>query len=379
MARSNFALTVLMIGAAACVCAGGGGGAGRQSDSERARALLLKTLERTFTHNVIALITQRSPENHGNVQRIQVQISKDGKMRQTVIYPLSLQGVETIDNGKNIATFFPDEKLVIVQSSPKLQYTDTAARINLTIRNYSLQLGGTTNIAGHIATVVVATPRSKDLETRRYHIDANTGFMLKLETIDKTGVVKAAFSAQQVIYPANISASNFTINLDARADRQIVYDRPPSITQGGKVPPNLNFEPVIPDSLPYGFELQDVQINDNKSFGSAAVRITDGLIKATVYQYAVADAKKMRLMPGTTIDQGSGIKFVVAAEVPESVRRKILAAFLEAAKKTSMGWPLMGLSPRAELLTEPPALTPEEAWAIEMMQSACFLAVPFDA
>src|SRR5688500_13007817 len=113
MARSNFALTALLIGAAACACAGGGG-AKRQSDSERARQLLLKTLERTYPNNVIALITQRSPENHGNIQRIQVQISKDGKMRQTVIYPLSMQGVETIDDGKNIATFFPDEKLVIV-------------------------------------------------------------------------------------------------------------------------------------------------------------------------------------------------------------------------------------------------------------------------
>jgi outer membrane lipoprotein-sorting protein len=379
MTRNRFALAVLLVGAAALACAGGGGGKGRQSDPERARQLLLKTLERTFSHNVIALITQRSPENHGNTQRIQVQISRDGKMRQTVIYPLSMQGVETIDDGKNIATFFPDEKLVIVQSSPKLQPADTAARINLTIRNYSLHLGGSTNIAGHIATVVVATPRSRELETRRYHIDERTGFLLKLETIDKSGVIRPAFYAQQVIYPSKINASTFAIDLEARSDRKIIYNRPTSLTQAVKAPPKLNFEPVVPQALPYGFDVQDVQINENENFGSAAVRISDGLVKATVYQYSVSDAKKMKQMPGTTIDEGSGIKFVVAADVPESVRRRILAAFMEAAKRTSLGWPLLGLSPREELLAEIPALTPEEVWAIDMLLSVNFLAKPFDA
>src|SRR5262249_24876624 len=134
MTRNKFALAVLLVGAVACACAAGGGAKGRQSESERARQLLLKTLERTYSNNVVALITQRSPENHGNFQRIQVQISKDGKMRQTVIYPLSMQGIETIDDGKNVATFFPDEKLVIVQASSKQLPNDTTTRINLTVR-----------------------------------------------------------------------------------------------------------------------------------------------------------------------------------------------------------------------------------------------------
>lgn len=379
MARSNFALTALLIGVAACACAGGGGGKGRQSDPERARQLLLKTLDRSYPNNVIALITQRSPENHGNIQRIQVQISRDGKMRQTVIYPLSMQGIETIDDGKSVATFFPDEKMVVVQASAKLLPNDATTRINLTIRNYGLQLGGTTSVAGHRATIVVATPRSKQMETRRYYIDERTGFLLQLETIDGEGTVRTAFKAQQVTYPSSISAKTFGIDLEERADRKIVYSRPKGLFEGStnKAIPKLNFEPVLPESMPFGFDMTDAQINENSDFGSIAIRITDGPIKGTVYQYSSSDAKNMKAMLGTTLGEAGGIKFVVAVDVPESVRKKILATFMEAARKNFSSGAL-GLSPVEELLTDASTLTPDEATAIMLLQSVSFFALPLN-
>ncbi len=339
---------ILGIGMAVLSCANGGG-RGTQTEAERARQLILRTLDKTYSNNVSAVIIQRTAENHGTFQNVQVQISKDGKVRQCVIYPLSMQGVETIDDGKQSATFLPDENLVLVQESPRLLPNDIMTRINLTVRNYGLRLGGTSNIAGQRATIVIATPLAKDLEGRRYHIDERTGFLLQLETLDASGVARLAFKAQQVTYPANISAQTFAIDLTARAGKKIVYRRRSALFGGEKGAPDVGFEPALPQSLPYGFEVQDAQVNDTGNFRSVAVRFTDGLVKGTVYQYSLATAAKMKAMVGTTVGDGAGIRFVVAADVPEAVRKKILAKFIDQAKREFAEIPKLGLSSNREL------------------------------
>lgn len=366
MARSNLYLTALIVGVAAFACAEGK----PQSESDPARELLLKTLDRNYRSNVIALISQRAPDDSGAMQRIQVQISRDGKIRQTVIYPLSMQGVETIDDGKQSATCLPDEKVILIQDSPRLLPNDTETRINLATRNYGLSLTGSTTVAGHRAMIVVARPRYKGLETRRYHIDDRTGFLLKLETIDSRGVAKLAFQAQQVTYPASISPTVFNVDLDKREGFTIISQRRIGFFDSApKAPVTVGFEPVLPQSLPFGFDIQDAQINDSGRFKSMAVRITDGLVKATVYQYSLSTARQMKERPGTTIGDGSGIRFVVAADVPEAVRKKILATFIETAKKAESDLPQMGLSWGAELLPSIPTLTAPEDQTLELWQA----------
>jgi outer membrane lipoprotein-sorting protein len=374
MIKTNPLLTFLLLGMAACACAAGHGK--DQSEAERARQLILKTLQRTFSQNVIAIIKQRAPENHGSVQRIHVQISSDGKMRQTVIYPLSSQGMETIDDGKLNSTYLPDEKLMLIQESPQLLPNDTLTRINLTVRNYGLALGGTSNIAGLKASIVIATPRHKSLETRRYYIDDRTGFLLQLETVDNTGVVKQAFKAEKVIYPSRISPSTFEIDTEGTDGRKIVYRRRVGLFNGQKGTPSLGFEPCLPSELPFGFDVQDAQINDSGKYQSVAVRITDGLVKGTIYQYSLATAKRMRVMAGTSVEEGAGIQFVIYADVPEAVRKRILAAFVEAAKKAASDNPTLGIWGRTELLPEYPALSRETVQALEIRQLSLFAAIP---
>lgn len=331
MAKTKFALIAFAVGASACVWAAGGWG---QNDADRARQLLLKTLERNFSQNVIALISQRGPTGGTSFQRIQVQISRDGKMRQTVIYPLSMQGVETIDDGKQSATFLPDEDLILVQESSRLLPNDTATRINLTVKNYSLSVTGTSKVAGQTAAIVTATPRNSAMEKRRYYIDQATGFLLQLETIDRGGSPKIAFRTQQVSYPSSIPGATFKVDLANRVGQKIAYRRRTGLFDGvSKATPSIGFEPVLPRELPLGFAMQDAQINDSGNYRSIAVRITDGLVKGTVYQYSTVTAKHLKAMPGTTIGDAGGVRFFIAADIPESARERILEAFIEAAKK----------------------------------------------
>lgn len=344
MAKTKALLALVALGFAVAVQAAG------QSEAERARQLLLKTLERSYPQNVIAIIMQRTGEANGSMQRVQVQINRDGKMRQTVIYPLSLEGVETIDDGRQSATFLPDENLVIVQESPKLLPNDAGTRISLTVRNYSLKLGGNATIAGRPATIVVATPRARELETRRYYIDEKTGFLLQLETMESNGRPKIAFQAQTVVYPAKISPQTFMIDLEVGNYQKTIYKRRGNILSMDSRGSSLGFEPVLPDRLPMGFELQDAQINDSGDWRSVAVRITDGPVKGTVYQWPSSEKVGVKATAGTTMDTAGGLKFVVAADIPEAARKRLLNTFLEAARRQAYVPPLLGQTFQLELI-----------------------------
>lgn len=368
MARNNLFLTALTIGVAASACAAGGGKK-LQTEASQARELLFKTLDRNYKNNVVAIISQRSPEDNGSYQQIQVQISKDGRVRQTVVYPLSMQGIEKIDDGKQSATILPDDKVILVQESPRTLPDDSETRINLTTRNYGLTLGGTTTVAGHRASIVIAKPRYAGLQSKRYHIDANSGFVLKLETLDSKGTATVAFEAKKVTYPASIGTSAFNLDLDKRDGFEIVTQRRTGfLDSSGKGYVAVGFTPVFPQELPFGFDIQDAQINDSGNHRSLAIRITDGPVKGTVYQYSLATARRMKAMPGTTIGDGSGIRFVVAADVPEAVRKKILNTFIEAARKAESERPAMGLFWGLELLPDEGTLSAAEELTLEIRQ-----------
>jgi hypothetical protein len=116
----------------------------------------------------------------------------------------------------------------------------------------------------------------------------------------------------------------------------------------------LGFEPVFPADLPYGFEVQDAQVNDSQSWKSVAVRITDGLIKGTVYQWQSSAKVKIKTMVGTSIGDSNGIRFAVTADVPEAVRQKLLKTFIDAAKEANAP---LGLWQDQELAATNAALT----------------------
>lgn len=312
----------------------GGGTTRKGPETDKARLLLQKTLERTFPQNVVALIMQRSPDNPSVMQRIQVQISRDGKTRHTVIYPLSMEGVETIDDGIHLTTFLPDRNLLLIHESPRLLPNDTKSRMQMTLRNYDLKLAGNSTVAGRPTTIVLANPHSRDLDSRRYYIDDQTGFLLQLETIDQSGKVRLAFQAKAVSYPPEISPEVFVVSKALRNCDMVPFQRPKSIMSPGKGSVDIGFDPIQPRNIPYGFTIQDVQVNESKQWRSVAVRITDGLVKATVYQWPEDGAgMDANTMPGTSADVIEGIRIVVAADVPAPARKRILQAFADAARR----------------------------------------------
>src|ERR1700761_6967821 len=79
---------------------------------------LFKSSSRTHhDFNVIALIDQRDPFPAG-WQRVKVVRDADGTTFKSVLSPLNMEGIESIDDGNVWKTLLPDEKMVMWQPSP---------------------------------------------------------------------------------------------------------------------------------------------------------------------------------------------------------------------------------------------------------------------
>ena len=152
-----------------------------------AKSLLLRSMERGRHVNVSAIVVQKAPT--GTVQ-MKFEQARDGFERQTVLQPLSMQGVSMVDDGKRWMMYWPDERRALSQQSPRARLADADDRIQLADKNYRLKFGEPTTIAGRRAHAVVAEPRYKEMEERRYFIDEETSFVLRVQKGEHPGLFR---------------------------------------------------------------------------------------------------------------------------------------------------------------------------------------------
>jgi outer membrane lipoprotein-sorting protein len=305
-------------------------GAVAQSDNPRAKQLLSKVLNRKSDHNVQAYVWQLLPDGSGGAQQFQVSISKSGKMWQRIIFPGSMEGITAVDDLVRMSTLFPNQQRVVIQSSPRSMECDAEFRLGLAERNYRLRMEPrTAMVAGQRAAVVVAIPENAELETRRFYIDDRTGYLLKLETtIGNETTLR--LETKQISYPASIPDSKFVLDVPPGTSKS-VYG-PPEQIDGPINASKVGFMPVLAKkgaNLPLGFCVQDVQVSQNQKYKSVAVRITDGLVRGTVYQMpAKGKIGDLKNMSGIAVRDAGAIRIIVAADVPAKVRESILREFL---------------------------------------------------
>ncbi len=89
----------------------------------------------------------------------------------------------------------------------------------------------------------------------------------------------------------------------------------------------LGFTPAIPNDLPLGFEVLQAEVLDD-AFKSLALRITDGLVKATVYEWRKADDPSTpRLGEMASVKDTGDLRILIIGPLPEIARKKILNEF----------------------------------------------------
>ena len=302
-------------------------------EAAAAAQMLSRSMQREFPTNVVAIILQRDPRAEGAFQRVKVERSKSGMARCTILQPLRMAGIVSVDNGDRLLTYVPDDKVIIDQDSPGKMPCEVDDRMALARKNYSFRFAGSMKIAGREAVCVVANPKFSTLESRRYYLDRETAYPLRLETWAEGNEISIVFDTKDIQYPKGLD-SRFP-EIDVPGDlRRIRYSMPARVVSDAQAKSKVGFSPLVPSGLPLGFKVQEIQFNDSKEWKSIVVRLSDGLARATVYQWRPDETDAtIKTVENSTVDtytdsKGNLIKVMLVSDLGASVRKKLLEAFV---------------------------------------------------
>jgi hypothetical protein len=350
--RRFLAVPVLALSLATAALAGGG-------QDARAIDLLQKSMGREFPVNVIAVIMQRDPVGDGTYQRVKVTRARDGRMRHTILQPLRMAGVESVDDGMKMKVYLPDKRALIVQDSGHSVKADTDARLSLAKKNYQFSIDGRERIAGRTTLRIVADPKDPDMAMRRYYLEEKSGYPLKMEVVGERGEPKVVFDTIAIDFPTQLTGNVFRMK-PLPGTNTINYTRPQTLSSAGQAQSIVGFRPVLPDKLPMGFKVQEMQYNGGDEWKSVVIRLSDGLVRATVYQWK-ANGKKIEAIEDSTLMEVNGLKLLLVSDLPPHVRSRLLQSFVGQAKADSspramrligmLSPTVPGLVNRSELLT----------------------------
>lgn len=295
----------------------------------RAMEFLARSWQSSFPTNVNAIVNQRDPRSESGVRQIRVLRSKDGKQRSTVLEPLRFQRIETIDDGVRNRTYFPDDHEIIDDESLSKVDNDFSERLELAKKNYTFDIASRPRIAGRVALCITATPKYPEMDMRKFYLDEATAYPLRAETVSGNGEVTTIFDTKVIYYPAKFGADTFKFQNFPNV-RVIKYTRPKTYSRA-QIRAQVGFSPYIPDTLPYGFRVQEIQYSKGTAeapWSPVRVRIYDGLARATVYQW-IPGAENLRTGDNSTSKLAGGVKIMIVSDLAPRIRQRLLDAFVE--------------------------------------------------
>ena len=292
--------------------------------------VLLRSMQRQTSVNVLGIIEQRDGGGTGISQTIRVERDKTGRSHYLVLAPLRMQGIESVDDGSRSRMYWPDKNVLIDQESPAKTPCDAAWRIELTKKNYRLRFVTPIKIAGRPTKCVEAVPVDSRMETRRFYVDGVTFYPLRLETYEGNRRISTISDTKEISYPESVSADRFVLS-PAGSTRTMRYNRPQSLklSQAAKL---IGFTPILPKEMPMGFAMQDIQLTQSDRWKSVAIRVTDGLVRGTVYQWrSKRDEPTVEGMDDNSVVQVGDIKVMMVSDLDAGRRRAMLDAFIQTA------------------------------------------------
>jgi len=262
-----------------------------------------------------------------------------GKYAQTIRQHLSGQGMEPGDDGQIARTSIPDKKMIVEMASPRSTPCDANQRVELAARNYRLTIGPTSEIAGRNAVCVVATPKSADMIERRYYVDPKTAYLLKVQSVGQSGRPTTTLETKSVSYPREMPSDVFTFR-QISGTVKVSHRSPQNVHDPKMASRRLGFDPFQPSKLPFGFIVQDTQVTDPDEMRRVAVRLTDGLGQAQVYQWVIDKRQDDVKIEGATYIDVGNIRLMIVGDLPLRAKQRVLASFA-AGTRRSLELPLM--------------------------------------
>lgn len=314
-----------------------------QASRENPRETLFRSMAHSQRMNVegIVLINR-----YGNKSAMQCKFEQSyrGISKMTVLTPLCNQGVVMYDDGKVWKNILPDEQKMLIQPSPNPN-RQLGVRQALAEQNYKFTTEQGDRVAGRATLVIVAVPKAAGMPERRYSIDVSNLYLLRVET-DNRGDHRVLNDTIAVNYPSSISISDPEGDF-VRQFRRIQIDPAKTVSDLKELTAMAGFKPAIPGELPFGFAVLEKQVTgDDKDV--VAIRISDGLASATIFQSKEVDREGHGSRTGRR--DANGIHFHLMGDLPDPITARLLEIFVREALKGLN--PLLGTDLAAQLLKD---------------------------
>ncbi|MCW5941869.1 MAG: hypothetical protein KIS66_06540 [Fimbriimonadaceae bacterium] len=323
MSTSNLRANVLRRGAALLAVALASSLALARDDTSV--RLLREALESAYRINARKIVVFNSDRYEFGSMSVSVLQSRGGEVLTTVVQPLSMQGFKTVDDGKTLKSYCPDQKKVWLQESPRVHQPTAEYRLAIAERNYRISHRDVDErVSGRSVTLVTADPRAPEMPTRRYYLDRDSRTLLRLETVDDKGRATNLMDTRAIEFLTTVQRSQFNA-LPTNIKPEPMET--PLRTTSGKAGLEVNFRPILPARLPLGFEIEGVDVLREKGANLVALRITDGLATATVYLWDPREDVNVLQTPGMRERTVNGMKVRVIGDLPLVAKDRLLQGF----------------------------------------------------
>lgn len=307
--------------------------AAKSGTQSKARDLLFRCIDKGSLVTMTAIVVQKgSTPSCPPTMSMKVSQNKNGDKAITVLQPLSLQSNHTVKSNGKMSQYYPDENRVVIQPAPKFDREELKFRMNLAEQNYRFSLEKNGIIASRETMVVTAIPKFPEMHQRRYSIDIEKDVLLRLETVDEGGRRNTVFDTQAIWYPQSLPSETFQLKTIGRV-RVINVPGPTRVEDAAMARAQTGIDFVAPSDLPFGFVVRDPLIAGDEGKRFIAVRITDGLLMATVYQW---DRKLGDILGRDEMGMDrfvGGLRIRLVGELPQTVHHRLMDLFVKEAGK----------------------------------------------
>lgn len=293
-----------------------------------AEGYLRLCLGRSFGRAVFATLDQRDPTRDSGRVRAKIVRDDRGRMRSSILEPETLRGNEILDDGRRMMVLLGKEKLVMIQDSPSSGEESLTSRVALVRKNYVLKLSSGPKAFDRPTVVLEAKARWRGIDSRRYLLDSATGYPLRHDVVGEGGTDNL-FLVTAIRFAPRAPRGYF--REFSTTGRQVVRYGGVGQLKPGEAKARVGFEPVIPRELPFGFKATQVGLNDMPDWRSVVFHASDGLIKASVYEWTSNESDAaLQNVRGRSIGRRSGRTVMVVSDGSALVRARLLDAVLDA-------------------------------------------------
>jgi sigma-E factor negative regulatory protein RseB len=285
------------------------------------RALASRNYQGTFVH-----------EHGGQTDTLRVVHRVDDSGVAERIQAMDGSGREFVRRGGELSTYFPDQRMVIVESAPQegLLLAELRQLDTLAAPLYRLSEAPETRISGRAAHVIEVEPRDDLRYGYRVWIDGASAMPLKTQLRTAAGAVVEQLVFTELSLPAHIDDSALQPPFDARSWRWLRHDGVASAAGAGDQPA-VTWQA---GQLPPGFRMtaRSTRLLPGAKQAVTHLVFSDGLASVSVFVEASQNRGAAKHAPSTLTTLGSasalstmvdGHKVTAIGEVPAGTVRAI--------------------------------------------------------